>query len=131
MLLSLACGLAIMTAGAALLFQLATSDEPEPAAPVGEAVEVGDMTVVVETVDEVAGVVRVDISLGGVVDDDPTDGFRLIASARPVGLSTTTCGPSSAELGSCTLEFALGDVDGSSRVLFYERGDEQVRWILS
>jgi hypothetical protein len=66
-----------------------------------------------------------------VVDDDPTDGFRLIASARPVGLSTTTCGPSSAELGSCTLEFTLGDVDGSSRVLFYERGDEQVRWILS
>lgn len=131
LLLSLACGMAIMLAGAALLFQVATGDDPEPAVGIGESVEVGDMAVVVDAVEESGGVVRVSITLGGVVDDDPTDGFRLIASARPVGLGSTTCGPSGPELGTCTLEFGVGTVDGTSRVLFYERGDEQVRWILS
>jgi hypothetical protein len=131
LLMSVACGMAIVLAGALLLFQLATSDDPEPAAPVGSVVEVGDMSVTVDRIDERDGVVRVAITIGGVADDDPTSGFRLIAAARPVSLTSTTCGPSGDEAGSCVLEFVVGATDGSSRVLFYERGDEQVRWVLS
>lgn len=131
LLLSLACGAAIMLAGAVLLFQLTTSDDPDPATPVGESVEVGDMRVVVDAVAESEGVIRVEVTFGGVIDDDPTEGFRLIASARPVALTSTTCGPSSTEPQTCSLEFAIGTPDGTSRVLFYERGDERARWVLS
>ncbi|MFP5489122.1 MAG: hypothetical protein ACLGHQ_12555, partial [Acidimicrobiia bacterium] len=67
----------------------------------------------------------------GTTDDDPTDEFRLIASARPVALDGTTCGPSGDAVVSCTIEFDVAGIDGVSRVLFYERGDEQARWVLS
>ena len=131
LLLALGCGLAIMLAGAVFFFQLATQDEVAPPAPVGEPVRVGDMTVTVDGADESGGVLRVDITIGGIEDTDPTDEFRLIASARPVTLTSTTCGPSGEATASCTIAFDVGAVDGSSRVLFYERGEEQARWVLS
>jgi hypothetical protein len=131
LLLALGCGLAIMLAGAVFFFQLATQDEVEPPAPVGEPVRVGDMTVTVDGADEAGGVLRVDITIGGIEDDDPTDEFRLIASARPVPLASTTCGPSDGAGESCAIEFDVSGIDGASRVLFYERGEEQARWVLS
>lgn len=131
LLLALGCGLAIMLAGAVFFFRLATQDEPEPPIPTGEQVQVGDMSVTVHGIDEASGVLRVDITIGGTQDDDPTDGFRLIASARPIQLAATTCGPSTADREDCSLEFDVGGVDGVSRVLFYERGDEQARWVLA
>lgn len=131
LLLALGCGLAIMLAGAVFFFQLATQEEAAPPVPLGDAVEVGDMTVTVDDVAESGGVLRVEITIGGTTDDDPTDEFRLIASARPVSLASTTCGPSGATASSCTIEFDVSDIDGVSRVLFYERGDEQARWVLA
>lgn len=131
LLLALACGLAIMLAGAVFFFQLATQDEAEPAVPIGEQVEVGDMLVTVEAAEEVGGVLRVDLTIGGTADDDPSDEFRLIASARPVAVATTTCGPSDAPTRACSITFEVGDADGVSRVLFYDRGEEQARWVLS
>lgn len=131
LLLSLACGLAIMLAGAAFLFQLTTQDDAEPPVPVGATVDVGDMSVTVDRVDESVGTLTVSITLGGVDDPDPTDGFRLIASARPVPLGATTCGPSGPSVESCSIEFDVSAVDGVSRVLFYDRGDDQARWQLS
>ena len=131
LLLALGCGLAIMLAGAVFFFQLATQDAVEPPVPIGDQVQVGDMTVTVHAIDEASGLLRVDITIGGIQDDDPTDGFRLIASARPVQLAATTCGPSTAESEDCSLEFDVSGVDGVSRVLFYERGEEQARWVLA
>lgn len=131
LLLALACGLAIMLAGAVFFFQLATQDEAEPAAEVGEQVEVGDMLVTVEGSSETGGRLRVDLTIGGTVDDDPADEFRLIASARPIELAETSCEPSDEGLQSCSITFEVGSVDGVSRVLFYERGEEQARWVLA
>ena len=132
LLLALACGLAIMLAGAVFFFQLATQDEPDPAVPIGETAEVGDMSVVVTDVDEADGTLRVGITLGGADDGDPADEFRLIAAARPVRLASSTCAASTPTgLQSCTITFDVTDVDGISRVLFYERGEEQARWVLS
>lgn len=132
MLLALACGVAIMVAGAVLFVQLATQDDARPAVQLGETVRVGDMSVVVHDVDEADGVMRVRIELGGADDDDPADEFRLIAAARPVGLATSDCAASAQDATqSCSLTFQIGDVDGTSRVLFYERGEDQARWVLA
>lgn len=131
LLLALGCGLAIMLAGAVFFVQLASQDEVDPPAAIGERVEVGDMSVSIDGVDESGGVLRVDLTIGGAEDDDPTDEFRLIASARPVPRASTTCGPSDRVRESCSIEFDVSDVDGVSRVLFYERGEEQARWVLS
>jgi hypothetical protein len=131
LLLALGCGLAIMLAGAVFFFQLATQDDPEPPVDVGETVEVGDMRVTVDAAEETGGILRVAVTLGGADDDDPADEFRLIASARPVPVSTSDCAASGADDQTCTVEFDVSGVDGVSRVLFYERGDDQARWVLA
>jgi hypothetical protein len=132
LLLALACGVAIMLAGAVFFFQLATQDDAAPPVPLGDEIEVGDMLVTVTDVDETAGTLRVTITIGGTEDEDPTDEFRLIASARPVRLGTSTCAASTQDgLETCTITFDVTGVDGVSRVLFYERGEEQARWVLS
>ena len=133
MLLALACGIAIMLAGAVFLFQLSGQDELAEAVPIGEAVTVGDMTVVVDDVDESAGILDVTVTIGGVDDVDGAALFRLIASGRPLTAEpsgATPCGATTAAPVTCHVYFDVGGADGDSRVLFYERGDDQARWVL-
>lgn len=131
LLLALGCGVAIMLAGAAFFIQLATQDEIEPPLPVGGTAIVGDMEVTVISSEESNGVLSVTVDIGGTTDDDPADEFRLIASARPIDLARSTCAASNGAQQSCTVDFRVGDVDGESRVLFYERGDDRARWLLA
>jgi hypothetical protein len=135
LLLALACGLAIMLAGAVFLFQLAGQDDLADPIPVGEPVEVGDMMVTVRSSVESAGELVVDVRIGGVDDPDGADGFHLIASGRaldPVGTDLdAACGTTTVTDQECTVRFDTSAADGASRVLFYERGDEQVRWVIS
>ncbi len=134
LLLALGCGVAIMFAGAVFLFQLSTSDELEPATPIGEAARVGDMTVTVlgasEQQSDSVMLLSVDVEIGGVEDRDGDEGFRLIASGRGSRDHSGTCGATSVESARCTLVFDVSLADGRSRVLFYERGDQQLRWVL-
>lgn len=134
LLLALGCGLAIMLAGAAFFVQLANQDDVEAPATVGEPVTVGDMTVVVLQATERGGALDVLVRIGGVDDADGASGFRLIASGRPVTTDASArgglCGPTTVEPVECLVRFDVSDADGSSRVLFYERGDERVRWVL-
>lgn len=135
LLLALACGLAIMLAGAVFLFQLAGQDDVAEAVPIGESVEVGDLTIEVEAADESNGVLSVGIRLSGVDDPDGAAGFRLIASGRPIVPTDTdapdACLATTVEETVCVVRFDVSVADGSSRVLFYERGEEQARWVLS
>lgn len=131
LLLALGCGVAIMLAGAVFFVQLATQDDAAPPVAFGQVTEVGDMSVTVVGADESDGILRIEIRIGGAADDDPTDEFRLIASARPVELAATSCGPSDDGVESCSIEFDVSGVDGVSRVLFYERGEEQARWVVA
>lgn len=130
LVLALGCGLAIMLAGAVFLFQLTTQDEIAAPVPLGESARVGDMQVAVIEVDERAGILSVTIEIGGTVDDDPADEFRLIASARPVTVASSTCEASDGTGQSCQVVFDVSEADGVSRMLFYERGDDQARWVL-
>jgi hypothetical protein len=137
LLLALGCGLMIMVAGAVFLFQLAGQDDVAPPSALGEPVEIGDMTVVVEDSDERAGLLAVVVTIGGVDDVDGVAGFRLIASGRPVSpepLSPDSpddgCSSTTVEARSCVIRFDVGVADGSSRILFYDRGDAGARWVL-
>ena len=55
---------------------------------------------------------------------DPATGFRLIASGRGLAPTRVECSDV------CTISFDTSSADGASRVLFYERGDQQARWVL-
>jgi hypothetical protein len=130
LLLALGCGLAIMLAGAVFLFQLANQDDVAEPIAIGEVVGVGDMDVNVIDADETDGRLLVRVELGGVRDDAPAEDFRLIASGRPLVPDRSDCPPTDVQLRSCVVEFDVSGADGVSRVLFYERGDEQARWVL-
>lgn len=131
MLLALGCGVAIMLAGAVFLFQLATQEELSEPVAVGTSVTVGDMTVsVLGPADADDGTLAVRIEIGGTDDEAPAENFRMIASGRPAPLVATTCPPTDSRPQECLVSFDVSAADGSSRVLFYERGDEQARWVL-
>ncbi len=130
-MMALACGLAIMLAGAVFLFQLTTQDDLAEPVPIGEPVVVGDMEVTVTDTEVLsAGTLTVLIEIGGTVDELPTDGFRMIASGRPVTVEQTTCLATNEASQTCTVTFDVSSADGVSRVLFYDRGDDQARWVL-
>lgn len=131
MLLSVACGVLIMLAGAVFLFQLASQDELAAPLTAGDSAEVGDMRVAVVAGSEAAdGRYLVEVTIGGTVDQAPAEDFRLIAAGRQAPFVETSCVPTDDADQSCSLTFDTSVADGASRVLFYERGDEQVRWLL-
>jgi hypothetical protein len=133
LLLALACGVAIMLSGAVLLFQLSAQDEPDPATELGVEATAGDMTIVVAESAESAGTLRVTVRIGGVDDPDGAAGFRLIAAGRPIApeAGDGTCAATTVAAGTCELRFDVAAADGASRVLFYDRGDDSVRWVLA
>lgn len=135
LLLALACGVAIMAAGAVFLVQLSRQADAAPPVPLGEATEVGDMRVVVDEAVEHDGVLDVTITIGGVDDADGASGFRLIASGHAAvpedATSTGQCAGTTIEQQRCTIRFDVSGASGESRVLFYERGDDRARWVLA
>lgn len=135
LLLALACGLAIMLAGAVFLIQLTTQDESAEPSALGEVVGVGDMRVRVDGSVETAGELDVTVTIGGVDDPDGAAGFRLIASGRAstptVSGGREACRATTLAMVTCHLYFDVSAADGDSRVLFYDRGEERARWVLA
>lgn len=134
LLLALACGMAIMAAGAVFLVQLSGQDDVDPPVELGTPATIGDMRVTVERAVERNGVLDVSVRIGGVDDADGTGGFRLIASGRGVrplvSAAAGTCTATTVADQSCVVRFDVSGADGISRVLFYERGEDQARWVL-
>jgi hypothetical protein len=132
LLLALGCGVAIMLAGAVLLFNLTRQDDAGEPIPIGQEVPVGDLRVIVEQFDEVDGVLSVDVTLVGVDDPEAAAGFRLIASGRGVDLSEGVgCVATVDAPVGCLLLFDVSEADGEARTLFYDRGESGARWALA
>ena len=140
LLLAVGCGLVILVAGVVQLLRISGQDDPPRPAEVGAPVAIGDLTVTVERLDEAAGQATVVIETGGVEDADGAGEFRLVvpgASLQATGATDATdaslppCVGTTVDVQRCSLTFDVGAVDGSSRVLLYRRGDEQVRWDLA
>lgn len=136
LLLAVACGVAILGAGAALFLQLAGRDDPARPVEVEAEVTVGDLRVEVESFVEEAGRFAVVVDLGGVDDGDAIDGFRLVTPDGAVVADPAAPAdpPACTAVGvlerRCTLVFPLPERPGTTRVLVLRRGDEQVRWDL-
>jgi hypothetical protein len=135
LLLALACGVAIMAAGAVFLVQLSRQEDAAPPVPLGVATEVGDMRIVVDDAAEHDGVLDVTVTIGGVDDVDGASGFGLIASGYAAtpdeSAAAGRCAATTTEVQRCTIRFDVSGASGDSRVLFYERGDERARWVLA
>ena len=132
LLLSVGVALMILLAGGVLLLQLANESAAVEPAEVGEAVEVGDVDVVVFGVEE--GVTfAVDVELGG-VDDDDLSSFSLATGDRRLQPLTAEadgrCTDITVAEQRCRIEFDVSAADGSNRVLVLRRGDEQRNWVL-
>jgi hypothetical protein len=131
LLLSVGVGLMILLAGGVLLLQLANESAAVEPAEVGEAVEVGDVDVVVLGAQEGA-TFAVDVELGGV--DDDLSGFSLATGDRRLQPLTTDADGRCTEITvaeqRCRIEFDVSAADGSNRVLVLRRGDEQRNWVL-
>jgi hypothetical protein len=131
LLLAVACGLVILIAGVIQLLRIAEQDELPPAADIGEAVEVGDLTVIVDGFTERAGRGVVALELGGVDDPEGTDDFRLVVPGASLRAVEDGCAGTTVERRVCSLTFDLSATEGSGRVLLYRRGDERARWELT
>src|SRR5687768_9364506 len=127
LLLALACGVAIMAAGAVFLVQLSRQADAAPPVPLGVATEVGDMRVVVDQAVEHDGMLDGTVTIGRVDAADGASGFRLIAAGDALVPEATgvvgRCAATPAEPQRCTIRFDVAGAEGDSRVLFYERGD--------
>jgi hypothetical protein len=138
LLLAIACGVVILTAGVVQLLRVATEDDARTeTAALGVAVDIGDLEVTVDDVAEAAGYVDVTITVGGVDDADGTDRFRLVVASPPAlepvdggSVSPPTCAATTVEPQQCRLRFQLPAEPGTSRVLNFRRGDEAVNWVL-
>ena len=134
MLLAVACGLVILVAGGVQLLRVANQDDPPR--PVGDRRDRPGWVTwrsSCSTCSERSGSVLVDVELGGVDDDDGADGFSLVVSNGALEADAAAgnhCGATTTRVEPCTLAFRLGDDSGTSRVLVYRRGDQQVHWDL-
>jgi hypothetical protein len=132
LLLSVGVGLMILLAGGVLLLQLANESAAVQPAEIGEAVEVGDVDVVVFGAEDGA-TFAVDVELGGV--DDDLSGFSLATGDRRLEPLTTEADGRCTEITvaeqRCRIEFDVSAADGSNRVLVLRRGDEQRNWVLA
>lgn len=137
LLLAVGCGLLILVAGVVQLLRISGQDDPPRPVDVGTPVAIGDLTVTVEGLDEAGGQATVVIETSGVEDADGAGEFRLVvpgASLQATGrvdAPLPPCVGTTVDVQRCSLTFDVGAVDGSSRVLLYRRGDEQVRWDLA
>ncbi len=131
LLLALGCGVAIMLAGGVLLVQLVGQDDAAPPVPLGVEAPIGDMR------DHRA---RRRPSDDGVLDvDRRRSAASTTSTARPVPLIASGPAPMprrrpASTCGATTVEPRRARSCSTcrrrrrSRVLFYERGDEQAHW---
>jgi hypothetical protein len=125
----------ILVAGGIQLLRIAGEDSSEAEfSALGEAVQVGDLTVVVDSWAESGGVATVAVRLSGVDDDDGAAAFRLVVPGEPLEPrrgGAGSCGATTVAEQACTLEFPVAGAPGGSRILLYRRGDDAARWELN
>jgi hypothetical protein len=135
LILAVCCGFAILLAGGIQLLRIANQESSDDEYHgLGEAVEIGDLTIVVESFSETDGVATVDLRIGGVDDEDGSAEFRLVvpqAALEPNRSGDRACGATTVAEQTCELSFGVAGAAGGSRILLYRRGDEVARWELS
>lgn len=129
---ALICGVVILIAGTAKLFQTAQKPVEVQLLALGDSVTLGDMTVSVTALRDTADQTLVDVTMVGVAEAQAMDGWKMLASGEvsdpvllPVGAGTECTLTKLAETLTCTVAFPVSE---GTRTVAYIRAGEQRQW---
>jgi len=129
---ALICGVVILFAGTAKLFQTSQKPVEVQLLALGVSVTLGDMTVSVTALRDTADRTLVDVTMVGVAEAQAMDGWKMLASGQvsdpmmlPVGAGTECTLTKLAETLTCTVAFPVSE---GTRTVAYIRAGEQRQW---
>ena len=129
---ALICGVVILFAGTAKLFQTSQKPVEVQLLALGDSVTLGDMTVSVTALRDTADRTLVDVTMVGVAEAQAMDGWKMLASGEvsdpvmlPVGVGTECTLTKLAETLTCTVAFPVSE---GTRTVAYIRAGEQRQW---
>ena len=129
---ALICGVVILIAGTAKLFQTSQKPVEVQLLALGDSVTLGDMTVSVTALRDTADRTLVDVTMVGVAEAQAMDGWKMLASGQvsdpvmlPVGGGTECTLTKLAETLTCTVAFPVSE---GTRTVAYVRSGEQRQW---
>ena len=122
----------ILFAGTAKLFQTSQKPVEVQLLALGDSVTLGDMTVSVTALRDIADRTLVDVTMVGVAEAQAMDGWKMLASGEvsdpvmlPVGAGTECTLTKLAETLTCTVAFPVSE---GTRTVAYIRAGEQRQW---
>ena len=129
---ALICGVLILVAGSAKLFQTAQKPVEVQLLALGDSVTLGDMTVSVTALRDIDDRTLVDVTMVGVAEAQAMDGWKLLSAGKltdpvllPVGAGTE-CTLTQLEITLvCTVAFPVSE---GTRTVYYVRAGEQRQW---
>ena len=129
---ALFCGVLILAAGSAKLFQTSQKPVEVQLLALGDTVTLGDMTVSVTALRDTADRTLVDVTMVGVAEAQAMDGWKMLAAGEvsdpvmlPVGAGTECTLTKLAETLTCTVAFPVSE---GTRTVAYIRAGEQRQW---
>jgi len=129
---ALVCGVLILVAGSAKLFQTSQQPVEVQLLELGDSVTLGDMTVSVTALRDIADRTLVDVTMVGVAEAQAMDGWKLLAAGKvtepvllPVGAGTECTLTQLESSLACTVAFPVSE---GTRTIYYIRADEQRQW---
>ena len=129
---ALVCGVLILVAGSAKLFQTSQQPVEVQLLELGDSVTLGDMTVSVTALRDIADRTLVDVTMVGVAEAQAMDGWKLVASGKvsnpvllPVGEGTECTLTKLTEILVCTVAFPVSE---GTRTIAYTRAGEIRQW---
>jgi hypothetical protein len=129
---ALVCGVLILVAGSAKLFQTSQQPVEVQLLELGDSVTLGDMTVSVTALRDIADRTLVDVTMVGVAEAQAMDGWKLLAAGKvtepvllPVGAGTECTLTQLESSLACTVAFPVSE---GTRTVAYVRAGEQRQW---
>ena len=129
---ALVCGVLILAAGTAKLFQTSQKPVEVQLLAMGDSVTLGDMTVSVTALRDTADRTLVDVNMVGVAEAQAMEGWKMLASGEvsdpvmlPVGAGTECTLTKLIEMLTCTVAFPVSE---GTRTVAYIRAGEQRQW---
>ena len=129
---ALVCGVLILVAGSAKLFQTAQKPVEVQLLALGDSVTLGDMTVSVTALRDIDDRTLVDVTMVGVAEAQAMDGWKLLSAGKltdpvllPVGAGTECTLTQLEKTLVCTVAFPVSE---GTRTVAYVRAGEQRQW---
>jgi hypothetical protein len=129
---ALVCGVLILTAGTAKLFQTSQKPVEVQLLTLGDSVTLGDMTVSVTALRDTDDRTLVDVTMVGVAEAQAMDGWKMLASGKvsdpvmlPIGAGTECTLTQLDKTLVCTVAFPVSE---GTRTVAYIRAGEQRQW---